>query len=479
MRRLIPLALLLSLALAACGSSSGSSPLKAELSYFPSGSAFVMSVATEPSGDAIRHSEALLHRFPLASLGETALIAKLAQLGVDYQSDLRPLFGNPLLFGLASSSFAGARQQFLAVWETKDATKLSELVNRLLASHAVGSHGAAKLYSMGATTLAVTGATVVLGGSEPVVTAALDRHANGAGFSNAAYTSETAGLPSTPLVEIFGSLANVLATPSTATARRVPWVAALRGYSAAINATASGLSFRFHLDTSGGTLTPDQLPFAAGATPPNLAGSAPITAGAFNPSQIVAFAESVEQATNPAAYARFLRRQAAVRARTGTDLDALAGLLTDNLIISSDTHLTMGRAAVRNATTAATTLGKLMTAPKSVFTAATHVTRLPGGFYAVHEKKQTIVVGVTGGDIVAGNASVAQLRAFAAAPGAPAAGAQGTFAFRLALPTLLHLAIKTLPSPVVQGVLASLGDITGWASASPSGVTGSATLAVR
>ncbi len=480
MRRLFPLALLAALLLSACGSSSsGSSPFNAELSYFPSGSAFVMSVATDPNSNAIKQGQALVRRFPLAAFGESALTTKLASLGIDYQSDIRPLIGNPLMLGLASQSISGARQSILAVWETKDSTKLGELVKRLLGGHSSGMHDGATLYSLGTTTLAVSNATAVIGSSAAMVNAALDRHAHGGGFSTSDYSQATAGLPSSPLIEIFGNLTNALTAPSTATARRVPWVAALRGYGAAVSASSSGLSFQFHLDTTGGTLNPDQLPFATGTNAPNLAGTNPVSVGIHNPSQILAFAESVEQATSPAQYARFRGRQSAVRARTGADINTLAGLLTGDLIVSSDTRQTMGRAAVSDPSSAATTVRKLMSAPRSVFSSATSVTRLPGGFYAVHEKKQTIVVGVSGNELVAGNVSPSRLRDFAVAPTSAATGAQGAVAFRVALPVLLHLTMKQAPPKAVQSILASLGDITGWASASPSGVTGSATVAVH
>jgi hypothetical protein len=210
-----------------------------------------------------------------------------------------------------------------------------------------------------------------------------------------------------------------------------------------------------------------------------MAGTRPITGAIHNPSQIIAFAESVEQATNPRGYAKFQARQATARRRTGVDINTLAGLLTGDLIVSSDTHVTIGRAAVSSGAAASRTLSKLMRAPRSVFKDATHVTKLSHGFYTIHEGKDTITVGVVGGEIVAGNANPRQLRSFAVAPATPATGAHGTVAFRVALPALLHVVMKTPPSQIVQIVLASLGDITGWASASPSGINGAATLAVR
>jgi hypothetical protein len=485
-RRLLAIALLSVLVLAGCGSASSSSPSAStirstELSYFPSGSPFVMSVATDPSSTAVKQGNALVARFPLATFGEGALIAKLRQYGIDYQSDLRPLLGNPVMLGAAAPTLTGlGSNAFLAVWVAKDAGKLSALLKKLPGLHSTGSHGGATLYQESAgTTVAVSGATLVLGASADEVGSALNRHASGSGISSTAFSAAFAGLPQNGLMQMFGSLSGVLSSASSAKSRRVPWVAALRGYAASVTASASGLSFQYRLDTSGGALTPAQLPVAAGTTAPSLAGSLPITVGIKDPAQIFTFAENAEQLSSPAGYAAFQKRQAAVRAKTGVDLTSLVKLLTGDLALTSDTHTTMGRVATSDPAAAARVLAKLMTAPRSVFNKATVVTKLGGGFYALKEPKQTITVGVTGGQLVAGKASVADLSAFAGAPATPAPGAKGSVAFRVALSDLLHVALKKAPPQIVQTILSQLGNITGWTAASPSALTGTATLAFK
>jgi hypothetical protein len=251
---------------------------------------------------------------------------------------------------------------------TKDAGKLSALIKKIPGLHRAGSHDGASLYRAGgAITLAVDGATIVIGGSPSGVDSALDRHASGGGISSSQYAQAVTGLPQNSLIEAFGNLAGLLAAPGAAKARRVPWVAALRGYAFSVSANSSGLTFKYRLDTTGQSLTPAQLPLATSTGAPTLAGTLPITVGVQDPAQIVAFAESVEQQTSPSGYAKFLRRQAAVRARTGVDLKSLLKLATGSLIIASNTHTTMGRLGVSNPGAAASTLSKLMTQPRSVF----------------------------------------------------------------------------------------------------------------
>ncbi len=471
--------------LAGCGSSSGSSskqnPVTTELSYFPAGTPFVLTLATDPNAGSVQQAQGLIGRFPAAGLGIAALEGKLSSVGLSYQNDIRPLFGNPVALGLSSTSGLGtsAANDFLAVWLTKDGSKLKSLVSKLLqGSSSVGTRDGAMLYQLGPLSLAISGPTAVIGTSS-TVTAALDRHAHGGGFTPAEFASDTTGLPQNTVMEAVGNLTGVLSKPSAAKAHMVPWVAAIRSYGAAITASSSGVNFQYRLDTGGGSLNSAQVPIAAGSTAPSLAGTMPIVVGIHDPSQIVSFAEAAERAASPAGHAKFVARQAAVKKRTGVDLNSLASLLTGDLIIDSDTHTTMGRVTVSNASTAASTLAKLAGAPQGLFKKATRVAKLPGGFYAIHEGTTTITIGVVGDQLVAGKATPAQLRTFAAMPTSASSFAHGSVAFRIGLIDLLHLALKSAPSPIVQTLLSQLGDISGWAASSPSALTGSATLAIK
>src|SRR5947209_85193 len=158
---------LVPLVLAACGSSSSSGGVRgSELSYFPANAPFVLSIQTDPNSSAVKDGQALIGRFPIATVGEAALMSKLQQQGINYQSDIRPLFGNPIMVGAAqAASYGSATNNFLAAWVTKDAGKLSALVQKLHLQSS-GSHDGATLYSGSlGSTFAVDGATAVLGGS--------------------------------------------------------------------------------------------------------------------------------------------------------------------------------------------------------------------------------------------------------------------------------------------------------------------------
>lgn len=467
------------LVLAGCGSSSSSDPVGTSLSYFPKNSLFVMSIQTDPNSSAIQSMQSLLHRFPAVTFGEAALTARLEQLGINYSTDVRPLFGNPAAIGIASPSPTGARANFLVAWVTKDSGSLDNLIKKLHFPSSQTIDGA-KVYSVSTAALAVDGATLVLAASPQAIKSALDLHQHGGGLTTADQDRAMGNLSGNALIQAFGDLTAVLAQPSAAKARQVPWVGALRGYGVAISANATGLTVQYRLDTSGATLSESELPIAAGSTSPGLAGSLPISVGVKDPSQIVKFFEQAEALTSPASYAAFTKREAALRAKTGVDLNTVLDLLTGEAQLSSDGKVTMIRGQLSDPAAANAALAKVYSDPKDFSPGPVTIAKVPGGLYVVKSPTRTTTVGVVGDKLAIGiRATPPQLTTFANAPSSPALGAQGSVAFKVSLPSLLALALKQAPNQTVQTLLSSLGDLTGWLSATPEALSGSATVALK
>jgi hypothetical protein len=301
------LAILAASVVAACGSSATSSPMGSALSYFPRDSPFALSVVTDPNPPAVKHGQAMLAQIPFASFGQATAISRLQQLGINYDTDIRPLFGNPVLLGVEGPSASGStRNKLLIAWITRDAGTLSSLVKELHLSQ-VGSHDGATPYQVSTLTLAVDGATLVAGGSTSTVDAALDRHSGGGGMTIGEFNSELGNLPKDALISAVGNLGPTLsASPRTAKARSVPWVAALHGV--AISARSGGLTFQYTLNTTGGSLSSSELPIAPGTSPPGLAGNMPIQVGLREPAATINFQLDVERRTQPAQYRVIWRR---------------------------------------------------------------------------------------------------------------------------------------------------------------------------
>ena len=110
---------------------------------------------------------ALLGAFPLAKLGIDAVESSLASRGLNYQSEIEPLFGNPIVVG--ALNLQSPSTSFLAVWITRSAAKLTALVKGLPGVTADGSLDGATVYRSGSMTVALDGATAVLGASSAQV----------------------------------------------------------------------------------------------------------------------------------------------------------------------------------------------------------------------------------------------------------------------------------------------------------------------
>ncbi|HJS94194.1 MAG TPA: DUF3352 domain-containing protein [Solirubrobacteraceae bacterium] len=474
--------LVLACVLAACGSSSGSGssndPLAAALSYIPSGSPVSATIVTDPNSAPVKNLSALLKKFQLASLLTSTVNQELQKQGLSYNADIKPLLGNPVVVGTIETAGAGSKLKGVGVWVTKDASKLNRLVSSN-GSKKVGSHDGATLYRSrdGQSVLAVDGATLVAADTQTLVNAALDRHAKNNGMTVSQYNQQVSGLPSPALVQVFGNVAPLLATPQTATARRIPWVAAIKGYGVSINTTSSGISLDWKIDTTGRQLTSAQLPLAAGSAAPALASGEPGSFGIRDPAQIAAFAESALQAADPNASAQFQAALGALRNGFGIDITGALGQLTGDLITAGQGQVSLIRAGVGDPAVVSRTLANLAKHIGSL-AAGTSMKPLGGGFYLVSRQSLTFAVGLVGNQLVAGNASVSKLRAFATQPTTPSGG-HGAIAFSESLPQVLNLTGGLVRSTEAQLILGQLKSFSGWIANTQSALTGNALVTIK
>lgn len=476
--------LLLACVLAACGSSTGSStpsdPLATELSYIPAGSPVVATVVTDPNSAPVKNVTALLTKFQVTSLITTALKQQLQKQGLTYDADIKPLLGNPVVLGTIETAGAGSKLKGVGVWVTKDAGKLNALVTRASnGNKKIGSHDGATLYRSkdGQTVYAVDGPTLIAADTQALVTAALDRHANSKGMTLSQYKQEASGLPSHPLVQVFGNVAPLLAMPQAATARRIPWVAAIKGYAVSFSPTANGISLDWKVDTSGRQLTAAQLPLAAGSAAPALVSGEPGGFGIRDPAQIATFAISALQAADPNAAAQFQAALGAVRNGFGIDVTGALSQLTGDLITAGEGQVSLIRAGVGDPAVISQTLANLSKHIGSL-AAGTTMRPLGGGFYLVSRPSLTFAIGLVGNQLVAGNSPVAKLRAFAAKPTTPSGG-HGAIAFSESLPQVLKFTGALVHSTEAQLVLSQLKSFSGWMANTPAALTGNALVTIK
>jgi hypothetical protein len=286
-----------------------------------------------------------------------------------------------------------------------------------------------------------------------------------ASYSRATFDKRFAGLPA-------GASVRVVFDPRKLLASRAPqlagtrWARSLRDGAAVLTPKGTRLEMPFRITADPIGLNPDDLPIATGAQPPVARGSGPLVVGLRDPAQTLDFA-----------------RDAGVLPELGL-VDQLPGFLKPNLddlgpngTVTTPSldldHLTL-RAEPRNPGDWSSKLGRLDALSGIAKRAGIDIDidHHDGAYDISQDGKLVARAGVFGRALMLSNDPTRDLRTAAAAPVSPAPpGAAGGLTLRAQATTL----IGELPALIS----ARLGDITGWARAELTGVTGELDLGLR
>jgi hypothetical protein len=478
--------------LAGCGggsksSSSGGYARAEALSYLPKGSPAVLEITTDPKSEQVKNALDLVNRFPGASLLLGRLTDEITKgSSLNYDRDIKPALGNPIVFSLIPTGGG----QILGAMVAKDAGKAKLIVSK--GSKKVGSRAGFDIYQDNAdpsTFSAVKDATVLLTDNRANLEAAIDRHDKKAGAKPVDESDLMSGLPGEALVKVYGLVAPLIASdPGAAAARKVPFVNALKGYGVAVTAAKDGLTAAFRVDTSNASLPADERPLTGGTQPAATAAVGPIDVGLRDVAHTLAFAERVGRHLDPSGFQQFAAGLAAIKARTGVDIDRdFLGQLGD-AAIATDTKLFAVRAKAKDANALKAAVTKLRPIiPAFLEGAGLPGLRLgagPGGLTLLGRGRHYVAAyGVVGDELVFGTASPTQLTAFARRPAIVEKGASGAVAVRGTTPQLVKLiyaAISEQPLPDVANLfLSRLGNLVGSASEEAKAITGKLTLPVK
>jgi hypothetical protein len=245
------------------------------------------------------------------------------------------------------------------------------------------------------------------------------------------------------------------------------WGRSLRDGAAVLATSGAELRVPFKIEADPVGLTAGDLPVATGPQPPQARGSAPLIVGLRDPAQTLRFV-----------------RGAGLFGELDV-LDQLPGFLKPDLDDLGPngtlTSATLGLSRITLRTEPpdpgdwSSKLGRIDTlaglAPKALLGGLSIDKR--DGVYTITQDKQLVArVAVYGRALVLSNDPDADLRQAAAAPAAPVpAGAAGALTARLRS--------SLLATQIPELVRDRLGDVTGWARAELTGVTGELRLAVR
>jgi hypothetical protein len=285
-------------------------------------------------------------------------------------------------------------------------------------------------------------------------------------YSRATFDKRFARLPAKASVRVAFDPRKLVAArvPQVAATR---WATSLRDGAAVLTTKGTQLRVPFRITGDPVGVEPEDLPIATGARPPTARGNGPLVVGLRDPARTLAFARDtgvlseldlVDQLPG------FLK----------PNLDDLgpSGTLTTPTVKDLD-HLTL-RAEPRDPGDWSSKLGRLDALSGIAKQAGVDVDiEHRDGAYDVSQDGRLVVrAGVFGRALALSNDPNANLEAAAAAPQtAPPPGAAGALTLRARATALI---------PDVPALLrARLGDITGWARAELTGVTGELDLALR
>ena len=502
MRRLITTALVLSaILIAGCGGGDDSgSALDSALSYLPKDAPFAMAIDTDLEGDQYQALQAHLNKFPFGDQLEQTLRQQLepSSGGGDFDEDIRPMFGNPLVVGgtdLQELTGESSERAFIVVLRVKDRGKLDDLVDRRKPRE-LGEESGATLYESEGTVIAIEDDVVVFGRDHERVTQALERADGDDHLDEEAFNESLSGLPETALARVYADLEAIIeADPGTADARRVEWVGALRTLGVTVSARDDGLDVDFRLGTEG-DLSDEDLPIAPGDDSPSvIKRDGEIGLGIRDLAHIVTFAENAAQAVNPAGFGDYAQAKKTIDRQLGVSLDNdLVGQLTGDVSASVSIDGKFGvRAQLEDPRAFERTLAKVSDVLPNFAEGAgfgtVALSKPRGGedFYALAQPDGDVVVfGVVDDVLVVAN-DPERAGELAAAEPADVSGAKGSVVMSADAEELVNTLLREFGPAfglgdlgVLGGALFTrpLGDLNAFMSVSPDELSGKLTLAI-
>jgi hypothetical protein len=237
----------------------------------------------------------------------------------DYEEDLEPLLGQPLVLGVTDTQALlrdqGVSDVVMAL-DTGDGERARGLLAKLNLE-ARGAYEQATLYGEAGAeepSVAVDGDVVIaLDTARPddrsqisPLEQAIARASSGDGLSEAQFDEALQGLPDEALLRAYGDLGPILAAPTVAPLRALPWVDAAHNFGAAVSFEPDAVELDGVINTDPSRLRTEDLPLPAGAPTPGVVRREGEIAGASaNQSQTTVFLLRAVRAAYPDS--RFVR----------------------------------------------------------------------------------------------------------------------------------------------------------------------------
>jgi hypothetical protein len=339
MRRfLVSLLVLSCLVAAGCGGDDSGSALDSTLAFLPKDTPFVLAVDTDVDGEQYKAVNELIDKFPFGDQVKSSLRQQFQRLGddVDFNDDVKPVLGNPAVFGAADAEAITANSNnFVLAFQAKDQGALEDLVDRQK-PRKVREESGATIYDDGGTTFAIKDDLFVVANDEPELKRALERADGDDHFDEDTFNEALDGLPESALARVYTDIEALLKSdPGSVDARKVKWIGALRTLGLTARAKDDAVDIDFRARTEG-ELSDEDLPIAPGEeAPPVIMREGEIGLGIRDLAHIVRFGENAGQAIDPAGFGDYEQAKKTIDTQLGVSLDDdLVGQMTGNVSAS-------------------------------------------------------------------------------------------------------------------------------------------------
>jgi hypothetical protein len=297
-----------------------------------------MAVDTDVDGDQYKAASKLIDKFPFGDQVKASLRQQFDRLGgdVDFNDDVKPVLGNPAVFGAADAeALTAGSDNFVLAFQAKDQGALEDLVDSQNPKK-VGEESGATVYESGGTTFAIKDDVFVVAEDETELKRALERADGDDHFDEDSFNEGLDGLPESALVRVYTDVEALLKSdPGSVDARKVKWIGALRtvGFTASAKDDAVDIDFRARTE---GDLSDEDLPIAPGEeAPPVIKREGEIGLGIRDLAHIIRFAENAGQAIDPAGFGDYAQAKKTIDTQLGISLDDdLVGQMTGNVSAS-------------------------------------------------------------------------------------------------------------------------------------------------
>jgi hypothetical protein len=448
------------------------------IGYLPKDSALVVAFDTDRKSGQYKNIDRVLGRFAFGGQVKNQLRQLYARGGRDYDRDIAPLMGNPVVIGSADTETllrGDSRGALLIAWKTKDADKMRKAIEGMGQARIGTIEGADAYQAPDGFVSTARGDQFVGSYSRPLLAEALKTHGGPGKMSEADLDADFQGLPENGILRVAGDTQALLGSdPQTAPARKVKWVRGLRRFATTVNVEGDGIAVDGQVATEG--VDPGEGPIAAGDAPPPVARIDLYSAALRTLPQTIHFVEDTLKAARPDSFARYQARKKRFAREVGIDPDSeLFDQLGDASVATGQDGKASLRSTVKEPAVVRAALAKMGRAGR----VGDNTLSVEDGFVKVAGDGAPTYYGMVGDVFVLGP-SPAAARRLAAAPVKTIDGTHGAFALVADGEQIANAILKQSGRGGSAALFTGpIGDLTAWAAASPTGLRGHVKLKIK